>query len=72
MCKLLHMATNLAIDDRLLNEALRIGGHRTKKDTVTEALIEYIQHRKQIELIDLFGKVEFDPNYDYKQQRRRS
>lgn len=66
------MTTNLAIDDRLLNEALRIGGHRTKKDTVTEALIEYIQHRKQIELIDLFGKVEFDPNYDYKQQRRRS
>lgn len=72
VCKLLHMATNLAIDDRLLNEALRIGGHRTKKDTVTEALIEYIQHRKQIELIDLFGKVEFDPNYDYKRQRRRS
>ena len=66
------MATNLAIDDRLLDEALRIGGHRTKKDTVTEALTEYIQHRKQLKLIDLFGKVEFDPKYDYKKQRRRS
>ena len=71
MCKLLHMATNLAIDDRLLDEALRIGGHRTKKDTVTEAPTEYIQHRKQTKLIDLFGKVEFDPKYDYKKQRRR-
>ena len=72
MCKLLHMATNLAIDDRLLDEALQIGGHRTKKDTVTEALTEYIQHRKQTRLIDLFGTVEFDPGYDCKKQRRRS
>ncbi len=72
VCRILHMATNLAIDDRLLDEALQIGGHRTKKDTVTEALTEYIQHRKQARLIDLFGKVEFDPKYDYKKQRRRS
>ena len=72
VCKLFHTATNLAIDDRLLDEALQIGGHRTKKDTVTEALTEYIQHRKQAKLIDLFGKVEFDPAYDYKKQRRRS
>ncbi len=55
MCRFLHMATNLAIDDRLLEEALQIGGHRTKKDTVTEALTEYIQHRKQARLIGLFA-----------------
>ncbi len=72
MCRFLHMATNLAIDDRLLEEALRIGGHKTKKDTVTEALVEYIQHRQQSKVIDLFGKVEFDPAYDYRRQRRRS
>lgn len=66
------MATNLAIDGRLLEEALKIGGHRTKKDTVTEALNEYIRHRKQRKVLDLFGKVEFDPKYDYKKQRRRS
>jgi Arc/MetJ family transcription regulator len=66
------MATNLAIDDQLLDEALRVGGHRTKKDTVTEALEEYIQRRKQARILDLFGKVEFDPKYDYKRQRRRS
>ncbi len=72
VCNISHMATNLAIDDRLLDEALQIGGHRTKKDTVTEALTEYIQHRKQTKLIDLFGKVEFDPKYNYKKQRRRS
>ena len=71
MCKLLHMPTNLAIDDRLLDEALRIGGHRTKKATVTEALMEYIQRRRQARIIDLFGTIDFDPDYDYKAQRRR-
>ena len=71
MCKLLHMATNLAINDRLLNEALRVGGQRTKKDTVTQALEEYVQRRKQARILDLFGKVDFDKKYDYKRQRRR-
>jgi Arc/MetJ family transcription regulator len=66
------MPTNLAIDDQLLEEARRIGGQRTKKATVTEALEEYIQRRKQARILKLFGTVEFDPKYDYKKQRRRS
>ena len=66
------MATNLAIDDRLLEEAQEMGGHRTKKATVTEALHEYIQRRKQARILELFGTVEFDPKYDYKKQRRKS
>lgn len=65
------MATNLAIDDELLDEALRVGGHRTKKATVTEALQEYIQRRKQAEILDLFGQIDYDPEYDYKKQRSR-
>ena len=65
------MPTNLAIDDHLLAEAQRIGGQRTKKATVTEALEEYIQHRKQRAVLELFGKIDFDPQYDYKKQRRR-
>lgn len=65
------MPTNLAIDDRLLDEALRVGGERTKKDTVNQALLEYVQRRKQARIIDLFGTVDFDPKYDYKRQRRR-
>lgn len=65
------MATNLAIDDQLLEEAQRIGGHRTKKATVTEALHEYIQRRQQSKIVQLFGKIEYDPKYDYKKQRRK-
>jgi Arc/MetJ family transcription regulator len=71
MCDNSHMATNLAIDDRLLNAALKVGGHKTKKETVNEALREYIQRRKQLEILKLSGKVDFDPDYDHKRQRRR-
>ncbi|CAN5847383.1 type II toxin-antitoxin system VapB family antitoxin [soil metagenome] len=65
------MATNLAIDDSLLEEARRIGGQKTKKATVTEALSEYIARRKQQRVLELFGKIDVDPAYDYKAQRRR-
>lgn len=67
-----RMPTNLAIDDDLLTEAQRVGGHRTKKDTVNEALREYIQRRRQAKITELFGTIEFDSTYDYKKQRRRS
>jgi Arc/MetJ family transcription regulator len=66
------MPTNLAIDDELLTEAQKVGGHRTKKDTVNEALKEYIQRRRQAKITDLFGTIEFESAYDYKKQRRRS
>lgn len=65
------MPTNLAIDDRLIDEAQKIGGHRTKKAAVTQALEEYIQRRKQARVLELFGKVDFDPKYNYKKQRSK-
>ncbi len=65
------MATNLALDDRLIETARRIGKHKTKKDAVTAALQEYIRYRRQLEVIKSFGTFDFDPNYDYKEQRRR-
>jgi Arc/MetJ family transcription regulator len=65
------MATNLALDERLLEEALQVGGHKTKKATVSEALREYIQRRKQLEILKLSGKIDFDAGYDHKRQRRR-
>jgi hypothetical protein len=65
------MPTNLAIDDKLIEEALRVGRHKTKKEAVTAALNEYITHRKQLEILPLFGTVDFDPKYDYKAERRK-
>jgi Arc/MetJ family transcription regulator len=64
------MPTNLAIDDRLIEEARELGHHRTKKETVTAALDEYIQRRKQQRLLSLFGTIEYSRAYDYKHERR--
>jgi hypothetical protein len=64
------MATNLAIDDSLIETARKIGGHITKKAVVTEALEEYIQRRKQLQILNLTGKIEYDPEYDYKALRK--
>jgi Arc/MetJ family transcription regulator len=64
--------TNLAIDDALLAEALRVGGRRTKRDTVNEALAEYVQRRKRRHFVRLFGSVDFREDWDYKKARRRS
>ena len=63
--------TNLNIDDRLLEEAVKVGGHRTKRETVNEALQEYVERRRRLELIKYFGRVDFDPAWDYKKARRK-
>ena len=65
------MATNLDLDPDLVNEAVAVGGRRTKKEAVTEALQEYIARRRQTRVAALFGTIDFDPKYDYKKQRRR-
>jgi hypothetical protein len=64
------MPTNLPIDDRLLEEAKKVGGHRTKKETVTVALQEYIKRRKEQEILSLFGTIDYQPGYDYKRERK--
>ena len=64
------MATNLAIDDKLLSRALKIGGKRTKKDTVNEALREFIVKREQKKVLGIFGTVEYFDDYDPKKYRR--
>lgn len=65
------MPTNLALDDRLIEEARHLGGHKTKKDAVTTALREYIQRRHQLRILELAGKIEYYPDYDHKVLRRR-
>ena len=64
------MATNLALDDRLIDEAKHMGHHATKKEAVTAALKEYIDRRKQLEILKLFGTIDYDPDYDYKKMRQ--
>jgi Arc/MetJ family transcription regulator len=73
MCvEVIPVATNLQVDDRLIVRALKLGGHKTKKAAVTQALVEYINHLQQQKILSMFGTVNYDPKYDYKKQRART
>jgi len=63
---------NLQIDDKLIAQAAKLGGHRTKKAAVTQALTDYIHHLRQEKILSLFGTLNYDPGYDYKKQRARA
>jgi Arc/MetJ family transcription regulator len=65
------MATNLALDDHLIEEARRVGRHKTKREAVSAALAEYVRRRKQLRILEAFGTIDFDPKYNYKIERRR-
>lgn len=63
------MATNLALDPDLLERAFKVSGERTKKAAVTKALEEFIARRSQKRILELFGKLDWDSEYDYKAGR---
>jgi hypothetical protein len=65
------MATNLSLDPKLIEQAVKVSGERTKKAAVTRALEEFIARRKQKHLLDLMGKLEWDTGFDYKAERSR-
>jgi Arc/MetJ family transcription regulator len=64
------VATNLALDDNLIEEARKLGGHKSKRAAVTAALDEYVRRHKQTEVIRLFGTIDYDPAYDFKAERK--
>ncbi len=65
------MPTNLNLDDKLVEDARRVGDHKTKREAVNAALHEYIQRRRQPRILELAGTIDYDPDYDYKAERRR-
>ena len=65
------MATNLSLDPGLLEKAFEVSGEKTKKAAVTKALIEFISRREQRRILDLFGTLEWDEEYNYKKERSR-
>ena len=64
------MATNLALDDALLNRAMKLGVRNTKKDTVNLALKEFIERRLQKNILKIAGKIDFRKGWNYKKERK--
>ena len=65
------MVTPLQIDQTLLQEALALSNHPTATALIEAALREYIQRRKQLKVLELFGTIEYEEEYNHKQQRQR-
>jgi len=65
------MATNIQLDEELISEAQKLGNHPSKRATVEDALREYVQRRKQLEIFQLFGQIDYDDSHDYKSARHR-
>jgi len=63
------MRTNIVLDDGLVKEGMKLGHVKTKKDLVNQALKEFVENRKRLNLMDLAGKIEFAKNYNYKALR---
>lgn len=70
--EVMTLATNLQLDDKLIEKSVKLGKHKTKRAAVTQALKEYVEHMEQQNLLALFGKVDYDPEYDYKKQRKKT
>ena len=64
------MATILVLDDNLIREAQQISGYPTVQAVVTVALQEYVQRKKQLQILHLFNEIEYDNDNEYKEQRR--
>jgi len=65
-----HMVTQLKIDEKLLDKALDLSNHSTVNLLIEEALLEYIQRREQLKVLDLFCTIDYEEDYDYKEKRK--
>ncbi len=63
------MRTNIVLDDDLVKEALELTGIKTKRELVHEAIKALIKKHRRKNLLDIRGRIEFDPDYDYKSLR---
>jgi len=65
------MPTNLKLDDKLIEATVKLGNFKTKQEAVNTALAEFVQRRQRLRILELGGKIDFDPAWDYKKMRRR-
>ncbi len=64
------MRTNIVLDESLVKKAMKLSRTKTKKELLNQALKEFVENRKRLNLMDLAGKIEFAKDYDYKALRR--
>jgi hypothetical protein len=61
--------TNLKLDEKLVEKAVKLGRFKTREKAVNTAVAEFIQRRQRRLILDLSGKIQFDTEWDYKRMR---
>ena len=64
------MPTNLKLDDKLIDETVKLGGFKSKQQAVNAAMTEFIARRQRLRILELAGKIDFEQEWDYKRMRR--
>ena len=63
------MPASLKFDDKMVEEAVKLGNFKTKQEALNAALVEFVQRRNRLRILELAGKIDFDPAWDYKKMR---
>jgi hypothetical protein len=63
------MPTILKLDEKMVEEAVKLGNFKTKQEAMSVALAEFVQRRNRLRILELAGKIEFRPDWDYKKMR---
>ncbi len=63
------MRTNIVLDDELVQEAQALSKIKTKRELIEQALREFVNHRKRLDIRELKGSGGIRDDYDYKSLR---
>ncbi|MGD0412856.1 MAG: type II toxin-antitoxin system VapB family antitoxin [Verrucomicrobiota bacterium] len=63
------MLTRLKLDDKMVEEAVKLGNFKTKEQALNAALTEFVQRHNRLRILELAGKINFDPGWDHKKMR---
>jgi Arc/MetJ family transcription regulator len=63
------MSAFLKLDHKLIGEVMKLGRFKTRQEAVNAALVEFVERRNRLRILELSRKIDFDPNWDYKRMR---
>lgn len=66
------MRTNIVLDDKLIKDAMRVAGVKTKREAVDVALRQFVRGKSRKDVRDLVGQNLIDPAYDIRKLRAES
>jgi Bacterial antitoxin of type II TA system, VapB len=64
------MQITINLDDALIQDAMSLNPELTIEKAIESALAFYVKQQQRLKIIELFGAIDYEPSYDYKEQRK--